>query len=1023
VAKISSDGSTLAWATFFGGSAGDVGGSIAVDPQGNVYVAGRTTSPDFPVTSHAFGNVKAPATFFAKFDNSGTKLIFSGLASGLGNVFVGWDAAGSAYLAGVADGSGSTPLPATQGAILTGLTGLPSAYFCKLDPSGSTVLYGSYYGGNGPTIPSGLSVSTTGVVSIGGTTGAPDLPTSPGAFQEKLRGNTNAFALKFDTTARRLIFSTYLGGSSAGAAGVSSDLTGNVYLAGSAGSPDFPIVGGMQLPENSPGFATKLSPDGAHLIYSTRLAAVPLAMVGSADGTLTFFDSSYDGYFVHQLSPSGTSLTADFFLPGGSPYPSGMAVDGTHNVYLASWRSTVPGDVTNVPPFVGTPGSFQPSPAGEVDATVAKVSPTGGTLEVIPPSLDLQTTPGQQIQADLTIVSRGRPNALPVRYSLEVDVPWLTLPNFENRPVAYAGPPTYHITISVGSGLQSPLAPGTYSGRVIVQSPGTENSPVVVPVKLTVNAPNTSFPYAYPPFAHCKYRIGSDATDYNTNTLSPAIFIGPQVLSANVVSGGWLKFSTDSGVRCDPSNLAPGVYQGEVDVMAGTAAPGTLVKLYVDFTVSGTPVYANPGSVEFFALPGSAAAEAATVVTNQSAYLQPAALAFMNVTSTANWLTATPESGTLPDLLRIRADPKGLSPGVYRGAIRLKVDDVSIPDLSIPVILNITSGVPFTASPATVAYQLPSLEMLSRNRTIFLNSASPVHFNVTTSRGMLDLRVTPTSGTAPATLNLTAAGARFDLSSPSDFIAISTTEGGGFTQIIPVKISSAAFMATFTSSGVVNGATFAAGPVAPGSIVSIFGSYLSLIKEQAPSLPLTTDLAGSTVYVDGLPAPEFYVSPTQINIQVPPQVQPGSERIQIVLPGHPSDGASIDVASSAPGIFMYGGNHAAAQNADYSLNGPKNAARPGTALIIYMTGQGALDRQIPAGAASPANPLAHPLLPVTATIGSQPVDVLFAGMAPGLVGVCQVNLRVPNVPAGQYPVAITVGSVESNAPLVSIGPP
>ena len=168
---------------------------------------------------------------------------------------------------------------------------------------------------------------------------------------------------------------------------------------------------------------------------------------------------------------------------------------------------------------------------------------------------------------------------------------------------------------------------------MIVKSPGTENSPVVAPVKLTVNAPNTSFPYAYPPFAHCKYRIGSDAIDYNIEHFDRTHLYRSQVLSADVVSSGWLKFSVDSGVRCDPSNLAPGVYQGEVDAIVGTTAPGTLVKVYVDFTVSGTPVYANPGSVELFALPGSPAAEANTVVTNQSAFLQPAALAFMNVTS------------------------------------------------------------------------------------------------------------------------------------------------------------------------------------------------------------------------------------------------------------------------------------------------------------------------------------------------------------------------------------------------------
>ena len=107
------------------------------------------------------------------------------------------------------------------------------------------------------------------------------------------------------------------------------------------------------------------------------------------------------------------------------------------------------------------PVHFQPSPVGEADATVVKkVSPSGGTLEVIPPSLDLQTTPGQQIQADLTIVSMGRPNALPVRYSIEVDVPWMTLPNFENHPVAYAGSPTYHSTILVGACFRVSLSTG-----------------------------------------------------------------------------------------------------------------------------------------------------------------------------------------------------------------------------------------------------------------------------------------------------------------------------------------------------------------------------------------------------------------------------------------------------------------------------------------------------------------------------------------------------------------------------------
>ncbi len=183
---------------------------------------------------------------------------------------------------------------------------------------------------------------------------------------------------------------------------------------------------------------------------------------------------------------------------------------------------------------------------------------------------------------------------------------------------------------------------------------------------------------------------------------------------------------------------------------------------------------------------------------------------------------------------------------------------------------------------------------------------------------------------------------------------------------IPVLLATAAFHAaayaqTVSPGGIVNAAGFQA-PVAPGSVIAIFGTNLAASTLPASSLPLPTMLGGATVLVNGkLPAPLFYVSPGQINAQLPYETPPGAATL-IVNGGTP---ASFTVAPSAPGVLVYGANRAVAVNQDNTLNSPDRPALTGDWITVYLSGQGAVNPAVVSGAASPANPFALPVLAVS----------------------------------------------------------
>lgn len=184
--------------------------------------------------------------------------------------------------------------------------------------------------------------------------------------------------------------------------------------------------------------------------------------------------------------------------------------------------------------------------------------------------------------------------------------------------------------------------------------------------------------------------------------------------------------------------------------------------------------------------------------------------------------------------------------------------------------------------------------------------------------------------------------------------------------------------------GIVNAASFTA-PVAPGSLISIFGGNLAG--------------EGASVEVNGVTAPLIVVTPGQINAQLPYETTPGAATLHVVTPAGRSAPATLTVASTAAGVFTHPGS-------DRAIADP---VAPGGVLVLYCTGLGAVAPAVATGRAAPLDALSFAAAPPSVTIGGIPAAVQFAGLAPGFIGLGQLNILVPaGVPPGDA-VPVVVG--------------
>ena len=209
--------------------------------------------------------------------------------------------------------------------------------------------------------------------------------------------------------------------------------------------------------------------------------------------------------------------------------------------------------------------------------------------------------------------------------------------------------------------------------------------------------------------------------------------------------------------------------------------------------------------------------------------------------------------------------------------------------------------------------------------------------------------------------------------------------------------------------------------VSPGSLMDIYGTNLATAAASAPAgSPLPITLGGVQVRVNGTAAPLIYVGPTIVILQLPYATPVGTAQAVVVSNNTASAGAPVTVQQAAPSILTYGTNRAVVLNQDYSVNTPTNPAKVGSSPMVYLIGGGPLDVPIATGALAPDSPLSHETLPTTVTVGGTAAAVPFAGMAPRFAGLVQVNFTVPNLATGDYALQVTIGSIASNQPLITI---
>jgi uncharacterized protein (TIGR03437 family) len=223
-----------------------------------------------------------------------------------------------------------------------------------------------------------------------------------------------------------------------------------------------------------------------------------------------------------------------------------------------------------------------------------------------------------------------------------------------------------------------------------------------------------------------------------------------------------------------------------------------------------------------------------------------------------------------------------------------------------------------------------------------------------------------------------------------------------------------------------NGASYTQA-IAPGGILSIFGTQLAPATASAQGVPLPTMLAGTTVTLNGVSASLYFASPGQLNIQIPYEVSDGP--LLAVDNNGETDYYIVTLAAEAPAIFTTNsqgaGQGAVLDNATYRLVDASHPATPGSTYIqIYCTGLGPVADRPADGAASPSSPLAKTSVPVQVTIGGVQENAIFSGLAPGFVGLYQVNALVPaGVTAGSaVPVVISMGGIASNSVTIAVGP-
>ena len=498
------------------------------------------------------------------------------------------------------------------------------------------------------------------------------------------------------------------------------------------------------------------------------------------------------------------------------------------------------------------------------------------------------------------------------------------------------------------------------------------------------------------------------------------------------LSGGpWLTASPMSGtlplspkILANPTSLSVGTYTGTITVTTSGPSPQS-VAVPVTLVVKAAPSSLTPSAtaVAITYTRGTAAPSPVALSLSSSG----AVLSYSVTIAGGTWLAATPKSGiafpAFPGTVTLTANPAGLAPGAYKATLTIAAPQASNKSQTVTVNLTVNPGAPAITSiwPTRVTEGAEATTLTVTGSNFFTGSVIKAG---TAALSATILGENAATAVVPAELLATAGTVPLVVSNAGT--------GGGDSASVTLTVAAAAPV----MSAVVNAASFLDGPIAPGEMVTIFGTRLgpddlTSFLTPASGQPIATTLAGTTVYFDTTPAPVIFTSARQVAVMVPYNVAgKASVTIRLEKESTSSNTVTKTVALSAPAFFTAAGTGSgqlAAFNVDettgaYSLNSETTTASKGGLVVLYATGEGV---PVPASAdgriVTSASPAPNPAL--TVQIGGTNATVLYAGGVVGLVsGIIQINARIPTTitASKSTPIVLTVNGL-SSPPGTAIG--
>jgi uncharacterized protein (TIGR03437 family) len=769
-----------------------------------------------------------------------------------------------------------------------------------------------------------------------------------------------------------------------------------------------------------------------------------------------------------QAAPTSLSMSAP---SGGAPVTQTVAVKGSvpgigFSVMIDTGSApnwlTVDSSLDSTPRLLSLTADPSSLPPGPYTATVT-ITPVAASPPMLPVTVSFQIGPGQppRLQIDKPEVSFTLP-----QNGVAVGSP-LLIANAGGQTLGYSASfntasGSNWLAISASSGIASPgkpstltvtanpagLPPGAYTGLVSIQTPvGNQNVPII----LTVSANPQAVLLTQTGLSFTAVAQGGVIPPQSFGVLNAGLGAMSWTASALTTSGGnWLRVAPANGtstvgapapqitVTVNPSGLAPGLYYGTARVDApATANKSRVVTVFLNVLPAGTPLAASvqPPELVFYASPsaGLPSSQRVTVynITRMSRSF---------TVGHSSGLYSLPQDGTLdPDVpTSVVVQPNG-STGI--GALTFQFDDGTVESLKTTVISSAATSQPGSVlksaltprdQPSCTTSQL-MITLNSLGQAFQVSAGWPVGLNVSVTDNCENPLVAA-AGSVWAHFDdgeddvvLTALGDgtwqgtwKPPKVNPNVTMTLNARKVSLLAQrAIAGSLDSANDQPSFTLSSI--GSAFAAPvpqnqPLAPGSFLSIYGQRLAdYAADASGALPM--QLGNTQVFFNDIPGAISHVDPGQINVVVPYEVNfHTSNQIRVQRDMALSDPVPVDIADS---VLQVNGN---AYAMDYPANGSSafqvGTSAPATAgdvLVMYCVGLGVTDHTIADGAISPASPPAK-VPGVTVMIGGQNAAIQFAGLAPGFVGLYQINAVVPGgVAPGTAALTVNAGGQTSPA--------